>query len=164
MCSAPLAILQPQRTGITHLPASRSAWPARGQPWQVCQHAPWLYLCSPSCRRSQSPSSACMSSPGSRPASQQNMTRRRSEPGPRRPSVLPHPGLAAPGCRRTAMLVKARRPHQCFSWAEGKPHKPEATGGHSVPPICSPVLLLHPPALSPCLDCQIVPHATWCIT
>ena len=38
-------------------------WPSHGWPWQVPQHVPSFYLCSPSCHCSGSPASARTASP-----------------------------------------------------------------------------------------------------
>lgn len=93
-----------------------------------------FYLCSPSCRHSRSPGSACIASPGSPQTSQQAEARRCSGPGPHGSSALPCPGLAAAGGRHTAWPVKARHQRQHCRQTEGKRHKLEAKGGNSVPP------------------------------
>lgn len=80
-----------------------------------------LYHCYPPCRRSRSPASACTVSPGPRQTSQETAAQRRSQPGSRGPSSLPHSALAAAGCTHTTLLVKAWPRCQQFRRAEGKP-------------------------------------------
>lgn len=94
-----------KQTFVPNLPPT---CPSCKWPWLAATPHPRLYLCSPSCCRSQLPGSACTASLGSPQTSPETEAPRCSGPGPRRSSSRPRPGLAAGGCRHTAQPVKAQ--------------------------------------------------------